>query len=250
MNSIFERSISRIRRHVLRQLPPASPWAVMGREYDRQTEMVFRKVLAPDSCCLDIGAHKGEILSMMRRFAPRGSHHAFEALPHLADSLRRRFPAVRVHQAALSDRAGQAKFCFVENAPAWSGLRPRDYDIPNPLIRHIDVAMARVDDLVPSDARVDLVKLDIEGGEYHALLGARRIFAQHRPYLVMEAGRGSTGRYGVQSRDIYGLLHGEFSLQVSTMFRWLTGAQPFSGEEFHDNWEHGPDFYFFAYPSA
>lgn len=248
--SFLERNLSRVRRHLLRQFPPASPAAVMGREYDRQTDMVFRRVLRPDSGCLDVGAHAGDILKLMRRHAPRGRHHAFEALPHLAQRLRQRFPDVTVHHAAVSDRAGTASFCFVENAPAWSGLRRRDYDIASPAIKEIDVPLARIDDLVPQDQQIDLVKIDIEGGEYHALLGAEAIFTRCRPHLVMEAGRTSTGRYGVTPDAMYDLVTKRFGLRLSTMFRWLQSMPPFSREEFVDNWEHGPDFYFLGYPEG
>ncbi len=222
----------------------------MGREYDRQTRMVMKRVLVRDSICLDVGAHSGEILSMMRRFAPAGRHHAFEALPYLADGLRRRFPGLHVHNVAVSNESGEASFCFVENAPAWSGLRRRDYDIPNPSIREITVKRARIDDLVPATEKVRLVKIDIEGGEYHALLGASEVIRRSRPFVVMEAGRTSTGRYGVTPEEMFDLFSQRFGLHLTTMFRWLSGFGCYSRDEFVDNWEHGPDFYFLGVPEA
>jgi FkbM family methyltransferase len=220
----------------------------MGREYDRQTAMVFRRVLRRDSVCLDVGAHSGEILAMMRRFAPAGRHHAFEALPHLAEGLRRRFHGLKVHNVAVSDEPGMSSFCFVENAPAWSGLQRRDYDIAEPRIREIAVMRARIDDLVPASEEIKLVKIDIEGGEYHALLGATNVFQRSRPYLIMEAGRTSTGRYGVTPDSMFELVTGRLGLRITTMFRWLNGFASYSRDEFIENWEHGPDFYFLGLP--
>ena len=220
----------------------------MGREYDRQTAMVFRRVLHRDSVCLDVGAHSGEILAMMRRFAPDGRHHAFEALPHLAEMVRRRFPGLSVHNVAVSDEPGTSSFCFVENAPAWSGLRVRDYDIPDPRIREITVTRARIDDLVSPSEKITLVKIDIEGGEYHALLGASQVIQRSRPYVIMEAGRTSTGRYGVTPDAMFELFTDRFGLRITTMFRWLSGFAPYSRDEFVENWEHGPDFYFLGHP--
>jgi FkbM family methyltransferase len=245
---LIQRSISRFRRHVLGHHPPVSPWIAMGREYDRQTKMVLRRVLSANSSCLDIGANVGDILQLMTRFAPKGRHHAFEAIPGLAQNLARRFPMAKVHAVAVSDRVGTSTFCLVANAPAWSGLLRRNYDIQNPDVQEIEVPLARIDDLVPADERFRLVKIDIEGGEFHALRGARETIRRSRPYLVMEAGRDSTGRYGVSASDMYELVVGDLGLDLTTMFRWLTAAPLYSRSEFLDNWEHGPDFYFMGVP--
>lgn len=62
---------SPVRNKLRRKRPPLSPKALQGQEYDRQTFAVFAKVLKRDSCCLDIGAHKGSIHKEMIRQSPR-----------------------------------------------------------------------------------------------------------------------------------------------------------------------------------
>jgi hypothetical protein len=93
--------------------------------YDRQTVEVMFRALRRNLNGIDVGAHAGNILRQMVDIAPRGKHYAFEPLPHLSQELSERFPQVIVHQAAVSDKSGESEFLFVENAPAYSGLRPR-----------------------------------------------------------------------------------------------------------------------------
>lgn len=245
---LLEKVAAKFRRHVLGRRPPLSPWAALGREYDQQTIEVFRRVLHRDSNCLDIGAHRGCLLKHLLRFAPSGQQHAFEPIPQYAALLRKKYPRAVVHEVALADAPGRASFCYVENAPAWSGLRPRVYEVEDPRIQPLEVEVARADDLLPPDLRVSLVKLDIEGGEYHALLGTSRTLERDRPYIVFEAGQTSTGQYGVTPDDLYSLIVDRFHLKLSTMYRWLQSRSPYTREEFQANWRQGPDFYFLAYP--
>jgi FkbM family methyltransferase len=218
--------------------------------YDRQTIEVMARVLRRSSSGVDLGAHKGDILRYIIEIAPDGIHHAFEPLPHLAQELRDRFPGVRVHQAAASDRSGTSEFQYVENDPAYSGLRRRAYDRADPIISTIQVAVTTVDEAVPADHPVAFVKIDIEGGEYHALRGATNTIRRWRPVIVFEAGSRSTGLYGVTPDDLFTLLADDMEYDLSTMQRWLGGRPAYSREEFRHNWEHGPDYYFIAVPRA
>jgi len=63
--------------------------------------------------CIDIGAHKGEVLADIIKFAPAGKHIAIKALPELASRLRKRFPRADVHEMALSDQQCEAQFMVV-----------------------------------------------------------------------------------------------------------------------------------------
>ncbi len=227
-------------------LPPARRDAMRRNlRYDRQTVAVMRRVLAPGSSCIDIGAHDGEILRHMRRLAPQGSHVAFEPIPRLAAGLRAAFPGVTVHEAACSDRPGEDAFVVVENAPAYSGLRQREYDRPDVALKRIRVRVVRVDDLVRHP--VALIKVDVEGGEYHALLGAARTIALGRPTIIFEAGARSSGAYGAGPRDFTAYFSG-LGYRLSTMERWLRARAPFDDDAFVDNWIGGGDYYFIAYP--
>jgi hypothetical protein len=57
-------------------------------EYDRLTRKIIASHLRPDSNCIDVGCHKGEILDLMLKYAPNGTLYAFEPLPHLYSALR------------------------------------------------------------------------------------------------------------------------------------------------------------------
>ena len=218
-----------------------------NRDYDEQTVEVMERHLGPEDLCLDIGAHTGDVLQHMVRLAPRARHHAFEALPHLAERLSTRFPTVHVHHVALSDTTGTVEFNFVENAPSYSGLKKRLYDREDPIIRPIVVPSATVDSLLSTDAQVRFVKLDIEGGEYHALLGAARTIATSHPLIVFEASERSTGQYGVRPETMEALLV-QWGYELTTMHRWLRGRRAYAPGEFASNWMNGPDFYFLARP--
>ena len=229
-------------------LPPGRREAVRRNlRYDRETVEVMRRVLTARSSCIDIGAHEGEILRHIVRFAPHGRHVAFEPIPHLAARLRAGFPEVAVHEAACAEHPGSAEFVLVENAPAYSGLRQRLYDRPDVALRNIRVQVARVDDLVRH--AVSLIKVDVEGGEYHALLGAQRTVREHRPVIIFEASARGGGEYGVAPGDFTSLF-GRLRYRLSTMERWLAGRPAFTHAEFLDNWHSGRDYYFIAHPAS
>jgi FkbM family methyltransferase len=208
----------------------------------------MKRVLRWRSSAVDVGAHRGAILQHIVRLAPAGVHYAFEPLPHLGTYLQVEFPEVNVHQAAVADRVGSAEFLHVENDPGYSGLRRRNYDRPDPIISRIEVVTTTIDEVIPQDHPVDFIKIDIEGGEFHALKGALKTISRCRPVIVFEASCHSTGKYDVTPADLFALVTGTLNYELSTMDRWLDRRHAFSFEEFERNWQFGPDYYFIAAP--
>lgn len=238
-------------------LGPAAGWlrrrlmpnslAAKNERYDKETVAVMRRVLRADSNAIDVGAHNGSVLVDIVRLAPRGRHFAFEALPHLADALRARFPGVSVQAAAVGAARGRAEFVHVLNDPAYSGLRQRSYDRADVQLSHIAVDVVCLDEVIPDDVAIAFVKLDIEGGELDALRGAQRLLRRWRPVVVFEAGSRSSGHYGVTPETFFAWF-GEQGYGVTTMARWLSGQPQLSHAEFVNNWWHGPEYYFLAAP--
>ena len=214
--------------------------------YDDETAGVIAKVLTPTSNCLDIGAHTGSILRFMLKHAPQGHHVAFEPLPHLAGQLHLDVPQVRVCEVALSDTAGETTFEYVVGAPAFSGLRRRRYDRTDEEIRTIIVRTARLDDVIPDDQPIALMKVDVEGAELQVFRGGLRTLARLKPFVIFEHGEGAAEYYGTTPGDVYDLLTGQCGLRISLMAGWLGGARPFTRAEFIRQCNR--DFYFFAHP--
>jgi len=217
-------------------------------EYDTQTIELMRRTLRRNSNCVDVGCHKGSILSHMLSFAPEGEHWAFEPLPELAAGLRRNFaaPRVHVHELALADEVGESSFQHVVTNPGYSGLRERRYDRPNEQRVEISVRVGRLDDIVPSDRMIDFVKIDVEGAELGVLRGGIETLRRARPLVVFEHGLGGSDYYGTEPEEVYDLLVEDVGLCVTLMERLLTGRPPLSRAEFGDHFRRGWDYYFAA----
>src|SRR5690554_4328791 len=177
--------------------------------YDRQALAVMKRTLAPDSICIDGGAHVGSFLELMCRVAPLARHHAIEPLPHLHQSLLQRFERHHIYRCALGEQAGSAVFRHVVNASAYSGLQERPYDGIDAQITELAVDVVRLDDLIPADQAIALIKLDLEGGEYHALRGGITLIRRTQPLIIFECGSGSCAAYGVDMEMMYTLITGE-----------------------------------------
>jgi FkbM family methyltransferase len=216
-----------------------------NRLYDEQTSRVMSRVLERHSNAIDIGCHKGKILQEILKFAPNGSHMAFEPLPDFAESLKRRFTKVEIHELALSDHKGETTFYYVMKYPAWSGLRERRKYPGDTDIKEIHVRTDTIDNIVPHNRTVNFIKIDVEGAQLRVLQGGIQTIKRNRPYIVFEHGKAAADIFPDTTHEaIYDFLVDEGGLKISLLDDWLSDKRPFSRASFisTDHW------YFLAHP--
>lgn len=220
-----------------------------NQRYDRLTRQVIRKVCRADSHTLDVGCHKGEILDLFLMASPEGMHYGFEPIPDLFQALQTKYgtnPHCKIFDIALSDKQGKASFNYVVSNPSYSGLLKRKYDRPNETDTLITVSTERLDDVIPSDFKVDLLKIDVEGGELLVLEGARNTLRRCKPVIIFEHGLGASEVYGSTPDKVFALLE-SCGLQVSLLDRFLRDAPPLSQEAFSREYHERRNYYFIAY---
>lgn len=219
-----------------------------NHRYDLQAKKVMKKVLEHDSCCIDIGCHEGEFLDLFLKYAPQGMHFGFEPIPSLYKKLTAIYSSpCQLFEVALSNKKGESSFNHVLSNPAYSGLKKRQYDHPNEKDTTIKVETDLLDNLIDINQPIDFIKIDVEGGEYQVLQGARKTIQKHKPYIIFEHGLGAADQYGTKPEMLYALLVEEYDLHISTMQNWLIGKSPFSKKTFEQHFYEGKDYYFMAY---
>lgn len=239
--------IKAVIKRLIKKLPVAF---TQNQRYDRQTKRVIKKVCKSNSNCIDVGAHKGEVLDDMLRYAPGGVHYAFEPIPDLYAALKEKYkalPRCRVSDVALSNVKGTASFNYVVSNPSYSGLIKRKYDRPHEKDRRITVATDLLDNILPADIPIDLMKIDVEGGELLVLEGAKATVARCKPVIIFEHGLGASDCYGATPEQVFSLLSG-CGMKVNTMKRWLAGDEAFTEQAFNKRYYDRVDYYFIAYP--
>tara|TARA_R110002073_G_scaffold210070_2_gene370613 strand:- start:18 stop:539 length:522 start_codon:yes stop_codon:yes gene_type:complete len=129
---------------------------------------------------------------------------AFEPMPDKAEWLRKKFPEVEVHAKALGAELGHATFSVNRTRSGFSGLRP--YGSASDQFTQIDVEIARLDDLVPEDREITLVKIVVEGAELSVLQGAQRILRDSHPALILESTASALEGWGIRPRQVFDFL--------------------------------------------
>jgi FkbM family methyltransferase len=174
-------------RHALLHPPHVHP-AVLG-------------FLQPGSVVIDVGANLGEwTVPFARKVGPAGRVLAIEPAPRSAAALESTLAANALAQAeivrcAIGDRDGTAQLAMpvVTSARADTGTARigsvcAGHDALRVPLRRLD-SLAAERDL----ARLDLIKIDVEGHERRVLDGAAASLDRHRPTLVVETGHEAEG---------------------------------------------------------
>lgn len=143
-------------------------------------------------CAVDGGAYTGEWTAVMaQRFE---TIHAFEPYPRSCAALHaRRLQNVMVHEAALLDRAARVD---VRMPPKRSTAESR-FVVPNDEGEAQAIAL---DDL--NLVACGLIKLDLEGAEHFALLGARGTIDRCQPALIVEMNKRAKSNYGLTGTEV------------------------------------------------
>jgi FkbM family methyltransferase len=167
-------------------------------------ERAIQRLVSKNSNCIDVGCHLGSTLSHLIRLAPGGRHMAFEPVPQKAEWLRRKFPKVEIKQVALGDTPGKASFFESRSRPGFSGFQKTGD--PQDVMHEIIVECERLDHYIDELRPVSFIKLDIEGAEFVALLGAVELMRRDRPSLLFESVPGAVEKFGQSRREFFEFL--------------------------------------------
>lgn len=152
--------------------------------HERFTEAFMKNYLRSGDVCLDIGANIGYFTRIMSSVVgPGGRVHAFEPMPSAIRCLRKNvenLQNVTLHEIALSDRVGKSAFS-IRNLGDTSSLGS-DSSSKNV----IEVQTNTVDCIAINEAKIDFIKIDVEGYEYEVLMGAVETLTLKRPLLYFE----------------------------------------------------------------
>lgn len=221
-----------------------------NQRYDAYTKAILKRILKPGSVCVDVGCHKGEILDLILKLAPEGLKFGFEPIPDLYHALLQKYRErdnVKISPMALYDETGQTTFQYVRNAPAYSGIRKRKYSTSDVQIDQITVVTGKLDDLIPPEVRIDLIKIDVEGAEFKVLQGATMTLERCKPHIIFEFGLGAADFYGSKPDELFKFLL-DRGLKISTLKGYLQNRNSLSADQFVRHFDLGTEYYFIAHP--
>lgn len=208
----------------------------------------MRRMFKKNFSCIDVGCHKGEMLDIMLRLAPEGTHYGFEPIPMMYENLEKKYSDyknVHIINAAASDHIGETTFQHVVTNPSYSGIKKRDYDRAYEEVQEITVQMQPIDRVIPTDQKIDFIKIDVEGAELQVLQGAQALMKEYKPMVLFEHGLGAADHYNTTPEMIYDYFNA-CGMSISSLKSLLKGGTYFSREEFHTQFYDRLNYYFVA----
>jgi FkbM family methyltransferase len=164
---------------------------------DHAERQLLRQILVPGAVAVDAGANIGIYSQFLARcVGPAGAVYSFEPAPENFERLRaaaRGFSNMYLLQAAVGERSGKSELYLSGTL----NVDHRSYWTNNSARRVVQIDMVALDDYFKPGQRVDLIKMDIQGYEFHALRGAGRVLGDNPaaklllelwPYALKQAG--------------------------------------------------------------
>lgn len=116
---------------------------------------------------------------------------------------------VIIREVALSDFIGTSSFNYINSNPGYSGLK-NGYWPPETVYKKINVEVTTIDELTKTlsgyvgDRKLSFIKLDLEGGEFNAMMGARDALTKYHPLVIFEHARNAAPvNYSYNPADLF-----------------------------------------------
>jgi FkbM family methyltransferase len=164
-------------------------------EFKKDAFEVQKSLLSnkPVKTIFDVGANRGDVYIRYRNLFPEADVYAFEPFPESYNILTKRHgndPRLHLHTVAVAEKAEQKDF-FVNFSPDTNSLlKPQktglrsDEQVDNKGV--IKVETITLDSFCEQHKinQIDILKMDIQGGEYAALQGCKKLLSEGRIRLI------------------------------------------------------------------
>jgi FkbM family methyltransferase len=195
---------------------------------DRAERRFLRKILSPGAVVVDAGANIGIYSQFLSRcVGPTGVVHSFEPSPenfrHLQGATCK-LMNVRLSQAAVGAHSGRSNLYLSDKL----NVDHRTYAIEGDSRASVPIDIVALDDYFKPGQRVDLIKMDIQGYELHALRGANRVLAESpSAKLLLELWPYGLKQAGANWLELLDILHSKnmYLFQITT-----NGLTPFRAD--------------------
>ena len=164
---------------------------------DRAERQLLKRILSAGDVVVDAGANIGIYSQFLARcVGATGIVHSFEPSPEnfkRLQSATRKLASVRLSQAAVGEFSERARLYLSDKL----NVDHRTYMTEEESRHTVPIDIIALDDYFKPGQRVDLIKMDIQGYELHALRGASRVLADNSdlkllvefwPYGLKQAG--------------------------------------------------------------
>lgn len=177
----------------------------------------LRRYVPADGIVLDIGGHAGHYAHLFATLAAAGRVYSFEPSPYACSVLEirqrlGRLPAnIELTAKALSDAPGSLELRTPLKASGSLGFGTASFNRARAgAVRVDEVEVTTIDDFVAARgiARIDFIKLDIEGWEHHALRGGAEALRRWKPALLAEVDDPMLRASGTSAAELWDFLAG------------------------------------------
>jgi FkbM family methyltransferase len=171
-------------------------------ELERGTRVLIQKYLRPGDVYIDVGANIGiHTLAAARAMQGQGKIIAFEPFEPTMRMLEKSiwmngFSSItEFHQAAVSNTTGKQKL-FIGATSGHHSLFVLEPSLNNAQ-DSVEVPLVRLDGVIASGQRIDLMKIDVEGSELNVIEGGTSLIACNSDIaLIVEFGPSHLRRTG------------------------------------------------------
>ena len=229
--SLFRSVGNRVYEHAFRIYRPL--YAAYKAYTDRGERELLRKILFQGAVVVDVGANIGVYSEFLSRcVGPTGLVHSFEPSPdnfkRLSDATRG-LSNVRLTQAVVGEKSGECKLYISDKL----NVDHRAYEADGDSRRTVQTEMIALDEYFEPGERVDLIKMDIQGYELHALRGAKRVLQENPDInLLLEFWPAGLKQAGVRWEELVETLQ---RLNMSLTLVETHGLVPFDAREIRND---------------